>query len=143
MKTNKIRITPLIKEIKEKTNLIQSKLKETPEYARVNSYMNAGTEIRSGTGKGDVLALSVVANIHSQRPTKDTHLNIKEKIKRIAHIVQSLKHPDEVQRKDNKGKTIAWDPKKAQVSVQLRPASYIDREARATKEIKQILGGKL
>ena len=44
METKLVKITKLIKEIKEKSSLIQSDLIEAPENKRIESYMNAGTE---------------------------------------------------------------------------------------------------
>ena len=73
--------------------MIKSELIESSEYERIKSYMDAGTEIRNHTNRGDILALSIVADIHSKRPNNNNH---KEKWKRTAHIVKSLKHPDEV-----------------------------------------------
>ena len=95
MEVNLVKITKLIKEIKIKQpDLIQSKLVETPENKRIESYMDAGTEIRYKTEKGEILAFSAAVKIHSIRPIENKS---GKKLERTAHIIRSLKHPDEVQ----------------------------------------------
>lgn len=65
-------------------------LVETPEAARLESYMTAGDLFRRGSSKNEILALMAASEIASKRPSTDPVL------KRRAHIVVSLKHPDEV-----------------------------------------------
>jgi deoxycytidylate deaminase len=66
------------------------RLRETPEAARIASYMNAGNEVRSSLQRGDalaLLALNRIAQVRSEPTTPES---------RTAYLLRSLKHPAEV-----------------------------------------------
>ena len=65
-------------------------LQEESEGARLRSYMAAGTAARSLTKRGDFLALAASARISEARP------NDGEPMPRTAHLLLTLKHPEEV-----------------------------------------------
>jgi deoxycytidylate deaminase len=70
----------------------RSSLDSSNEYSRISSLMSAGTKVRKSE-RGDILALYAAAKIASQR-TKVGKRNAPQP--RTAHILTSLKHPDEV-----------------------------------------------
>src|SRR5262245_26428752 len=67
-------------------------LKEAPEYERLMSYMKGGTRLREETGYGGIMALHAAAEIRAARPREPEN----EFLHRTAHILRSLKHPEEV-----------------------------------------------
>lgn len=75
---------------------IDVELKERPYLDRVNSYMDAGTKLRRQSGRGDVLALSAVNEIAQRRPVADAGSPLDQRLLRHVHVLDSLKHPDEV-----------------------------------------------
>jgi deoxycytidylate deaminase len=72
---------------------LKTELQETPAVARYNSYMSAGNEARKAAKRGDFLALSAIYQIQQQRQTNNRGF---VPLGRRAHILRSLKHPDEV-----------------------------------------------
>jgi len=72
---------------------LETKLVETPESDRYDSYMDAGNEVRARIGTGAVLALSGVYQIQQER-TKEKGTSLP--LSRTAYVVRSLKHPEEV-----------------------------------------------
>lgn len=84
-----IRVSNLIKSIAE----IPTHYPIT-ESGRINAYMDAGDTARESTGENAILALSAVRDIYATRETDEY-----EKVQpspRQAYIINSLKHPDEV-----------------------------------------------
>lgn len=69
-------------------------LPEEPEYERIATRIDAGNQIRRRTGRQDIHALTAASKIFSTRET-DTHDNPMAH-KRRAHILVSLKRPEEV-----------------------------------------------
>jgi len=69
---------------------LETKLVESPEGSRIDSYMSAGNEAREKVGRGDFLAALAICNIYQNRED-DAPLPY------TAHIFRSLKHPAEVQ----------------------------------------------
>lgn len=67
---------------------------ERTEFARVNSYMDAGNSLRKLAKRGDVLALHAVAAI---RKGRDEDQGEPQPIPKVIHFLRSLKHPDEVE----------------------------------------------
>jgi deoxycytidylate deaminase len=65
-------------------------VRERPEGERLNSYMDAGDKLRHLTGRDDILALYAVSAINQSRPLQNPAFPHR------AHILRSLKHPDEV-----------------------------------------------
>jgi cytidine deaminase len=67
------------------------------DFDRISAHMDAGTQARRRSKRGDVLAMLSVAAIQSHRRqhwgTKSGRL---QPIPKTAYILQSLKHPDEV-----------------------------------------------
>jgi deoxycytidylate deaminase len=68
------------------------RLRATPEYDRIRTRMDAGNEMRKRAKRGDLLALYAVSEINQMRPG----LNHEEPVARRAHILLTLKHPEEV-----------------------------------------------
>ncbi|HXJ48462.1 MAG TPA: hypothetical protein VNF91_04765, partial [Candidatus Acidoferrum sp.] len=66
-------------------------LKDAPEFDRVKTHMDAGNQLRERLGSGEILALWAMARIYEGRPVE------KPERPRTAHILRSIKHPDEVQ----------------------------------------------
>jgi deoxycytidylate deaminase len=64
-------------------------LKEAPEFARISSYMDAGNRMRERSKSGEILALWAIAQIKEHRKAEAPVL------RRTAHIIRSIKHPDE------------------------------------------------
>jgi deoxycytidylate deaminase len=62
----------------------------TPEYCRLSGNMTAGNFLRASTRKGEFLALAAAKKIRDSRGTVGAFLP------KTAHLVRSLKHPDEV-----------------------------------------------
>jgi deoxycytidylate deaminase len=65
-------------------------LKQEPEYDRITTHMDAGNKLRVRAGRGDLLALYAVSEIHFGRK------NTAEPLPATLHVLDSLKHPDEV-----------------------------------------------
>lgn len=83
--TEHIKISRLIKGVYKK------KAKWTNEYMRLNKLMDLGNEIRNKTNNNSILSMYSIAEIGQIRKTK-----YKDKICKVAYIIDSLKHPDEV-----------------------------------------------
>jgi deoxycytidylate deaminase len=66
-------------------------VRERPEGERLRSYMDAGDSLRQRTGRADILALYAVSAISQSRSDE------RPAFLHRAHILRSLKHPDEVQ----------------------------------------------
>ncbi len=62
---------------------------EEPEAKRIDSYMTAGDEARQKAGRGDILAALAIYEINQKREAAAP-------LAGRAHILRSLKHPDEV-----------------------------------------------
>jgi deoxycytidylate deaminase len=60
------------------------------EYKRLNTLMHAGNALRLASGRGEFLALAAAKEISDNRSTT-TPVRL-----RTAHVLRSLKHPDEV-----------------------------------------------
>jgi deoxycytidylate deaminase len=85
-KSNHIRLSSLIKKIKG----LQTRIDGSKEYKRINSLMTAGDEARKKAGRGDFVAALGICSVYKE------HANDKPPEK-VAHIFDSIKHPDEVQ----------------------------------------------
>ena len=66
------------------------------EFDRISTYIDRGNDARQSSGDNSVLALGICSEIFRQREL-DEQGNTKPK-QRIAYIINSLKHPDEVRR---------------------------------------------
>ena len=80
-----IRISELLKALSP-----GSPLPTSPEHHRLDAFMTAGNSLRQRLGRGDALALLAANKIHESRSPGA------EPQPRRAHILRSLKHPDEV-----------------------------------------------
>ena len=85
-KANSIRLSKFLRDTVD----LDVELKESPEAARLDTYMTAGNRARELEKQGDILALSAAHNINSARKDKS------DPLPRTVHIIRSLKHPDEV-----------------------------------------------
>lgn len=74
---------------------LQQDLPNEPEYRRIASRIEAGNKIRATTGRKDIMALIAAAKIFSTRETDSDENPIAHK--RRAHILVSLKRPEEVE----------------------------------------------
>lgn len=84
--TNSIRMSELLRKVQG----LGVELKETPELDRVNSYMNAGNALRESSQAEEILALWAIAHIKRKRSGGEATA-----LRRTAHILRSIKHPDE------------------------------------------------
>lgn len=82
---NSIRLSKLLEGVHE----LDVELKDAPEFDRLMSYMSGGTRLRQLSGAGEILALWAMTSIKNQR-RKDNPVR-----RRTAHILRSIKHPDE------------------------------------------------
>jgi deoxycytidylate deaminase len=91
-KTRTIRISNLI------PTLTDRRLEESPEIARINSYMDAGNEGCRESGRRDLWALAAVADINAARGRENLGKDffIQKPLPRTAHLVLTLKRPEEV-----------------------------------------------
>jgi deoxycytidylate deaminase len=73
--------------------------KDTPqpaqEHERLNSGMDRGNALRARSKRGDVYALLAINEINKKR--KGDNTKGLEPLGRVAHVIRSLKHPDEVE----------------------------------------------
>ncbi len=74
---------------------------ESSEFKRIDCYMDAGDRLRKMTKCNDILAHAIALYINSKRKTEssaESDVIISKPMDRTAHIIDSLKHPDEVHR---------------------------------------------
>lgn len=76
--------------------LTQNDMNYSSEYDRISKYMDLGNELRESTTQNAILALGITSEIYKCR-NKDEKNNSKP-MGRIAYIIDSLKHPDEVEK---------------------------------------------
>jgi deoxycytidylate deaminase len=95
--TRVVRISALI------PKLTEYPLESSPEIARIASYMSAGNQVCRESGRKDILSLASIADINKARDTKDdpaddpaTKLLKQKPLQRVAHILLTLKRPEEV-----------------------------------------------
>lgn len=90
--TRVVRISGLI------PKLTAAQLINTPEITRINSYMDAGNIGCHDSGRKDLWALATIAEINATRTNHNalSDLSGQEPLSRTAHIVLSLKRPEEV-----------------------------------------------
>lgn len=65
------------------------------EFDRINHYMDLGNKIRKSTGDNSILMKGVARQLYLNRDKDDDGLP--KPRKRIAYIIKSIKHPDEVE----------------------------------------------
>ncbi|MBT3199075.1 MAG: cytidine deaminase [Phycisphaerales bacterium] len=100
--TNRLQVCGYaVKQVRISRDVIPSIVVQTPEsnnnseYARISKMMDAGNQARINSQDNSILALGVSAKISSNRPIEDKH---PKHAPRVAYIISSLKHPEEVQR---------------------------------------------
>lgn len=71
---------------------LETTLHSSPEFKRISSHMDAGNEVRRRYSRGDALALHAVSTIRKQRQQRGDG-----PLASTVHVLNSLKHPDEVQ----------------------------------------------
>ena len=71
-------------------------LKSAPEAERVRTSIEAGNALRKLTKRNDIFALYAASNISAKRENDPKGGERSRPIPRTAHIIHSLKHPDEV-----------------------------------------------
>jgi hypothetical protein len=86
--SNIIRLSHLLRAVE-----LAIPLEDTPPAARYKTYMAAGTEARKKSQRGDFLALSAAYQIQQKRINDAGEGKL---LRRTAHILHSLKHPEEV-----------------------------------------------
>jgi deoxycytidylate deaminase len=90
---NVLRLSEMVERVHtERVGII---LDKDPEYNRINSFMTAGNTLRQLAERGDVLALSAIAEIRKRRTVGPE--NRTEPIPKTVHLLRSLKHPSEVE----------------------------------------------
>jgi len=82
---NPIRLSLLLDGVRD----LDVELKHAPEFDRLMSHMDGGNRLREQSGAGEILALWAMTAIKNQR-MKDRPVR-----RRTAHILRSIKHPDE------------------------------------------------
>jgi hypothetical protein len=92
--THALRLSEWFGESLERLGLHQE-LPGEPEYNRIASRIEAGNKIRATTGQKDIMALIAAAKIFTTRETDIDENPIAHK--RRAHILVSLKRPEEVE----------------------------------------------
>jgi len=80
-----IRLSWLLKGVRD----LDVELKETSEFDRLMSFMDGGDRLREKSGSGEILALWAMASIKNNRARENPVR------RRTAHILRSIKHPDE------------------------------------------------
>src|SRR5665213_2692709 len=88
-----IRISEFLKDYRDKLGL-DTTISDGDEYERIKSRMEVGNEARKKTGHQELLALTSLAEIASRRKVKVDGLP--EPMKRTAHVLLTLKRPEEV-----------------------------------------------
>lgn len=100
---HRIRVSKLITLIPRYSNIEAGC---TDEFNRIEKYMSAGTSVREDSGLGDALAILAMSEISSIRTQENLKNGIPEGRPEFAHLIgrpatayilDSLKHPDEVQ----------------------------------------------
>jgi deoxycytidylate deaminase len=96
-----VRLSALLPQLKPYESLDTEKFPS--EYDRIKSYMTAGTNLRTRTERGDIMALLAVSKIRefreqeNQRDAEVAATNRSGKpLHRTAYVLRSLKHPDEI-----------------------------------------------
>jgi len=97
--TQRVRVSSLLHQLEEFSDLEATA--EGPEFERIRRHMQAGTELRSKTGQGDIMAMLAVAKIQQIREANHGNEVAQEDrattpLNRIVYVLRSLKHPDEI-----------------------------------------------
>jgi deoxycytidylate deaminase len=93
-RANPLRISSFIPET-AKSLKIRLRLSSRPEARRLSDHMDAGNKIRKRTGRCDFFALIAASRLASSR--KGAPSEAPEPFNRVAHIILTLKRPEEVE----------------------------------------------
>lgn len=99
-KTAPIKLSQIMKAYLELAPIDGVRLVEGPREARLKSYMDAGNALRKAMSSGDALAQLAVLGIHAERADTNESNTAEDRDQPLdsqAFLLQSLKHPDEVQ----------------------------------------------
>lgn len=90
-----VRVSKLLHQLNKYSHL--SDTSGMSEFERISSHMSAGTELRSLTKRGDIMALLSIGRIRELRDSHSVAGDDSTPSRRAAYLLRSLKHPDEVQ----------------------------------------------
>jgi deoxycytidylate deaminase len=96
--TVRIRVSRLLHELDRYQALAGKNY--SSEYERIKDHMTAGTELRTLSGSGDVMAMLAVSKLRQSRVTNAPdclEADEEKPLERTAFIIQSLKHPAEIE----------------------------------------------
>lgn len=93
-RANLLKISSFIPETAESLNM-RLRLSARPEARRLSDYMDAGNKIRKRTARCDFFALAAASRLASSR--KGAPSENPEPFSRVAHVVLTLKRPEEVE----------------------------------------------
>lgn len=96
-KSRTLRVSALLKTADP--NWLGVTLDSSNEFQRIWTHMNAGDALRKKTASGEALAVWSIGDINSERtegPAGKEPLKGKDPEKGVAHILRTVKHPDEV-----------------------------------------------
>jgi deoxycytidylate deaminase len=93
-RANLLKVSSFISETAKALNL-RLRLPKIPEAKRLKAYMDAGNAIRRETDRCDIFALVAASRLASSRKGLDA--GQPEPFARIAHVILSLKRPEEVE----------------------------------------------
>lgn len=88
-----IRLSELLLKLKRNSHL--KFLHDGPEDERIDKFMDAGNEARRHLERGDAMALLAMRDIRRYR--ENAHGDELKPVPRTAYILNSLKHPDEIE----------------------------------------------
>lgn len=98
-RVEEIHVSSLLHQLDRYAHLSSSSF--SSEYERIREHMKAGTELRSITTAGEMMALLAISAIRQRRISRQPERSHQEAamrpLERTAFIVRSLKHPDEIQ----------------------------------------------
>lgn len=92
-----LRLSALLSEVDP--NWLGVTLDTSSEFQRIWTHMNAGDALRKKTESGEALAIWSIGDINSERAVGSAGkepLKAEEPLKGVAHILRTIKHPDEV-----------------------------------------------
>lgn len=96
-KSNTLRLSTMLSSVDPKWSGLT--LDPSTEFRRIWTHMDAGDALRKTTGSGEALAVWAVGAINSARTTGSAGkepLRAEEPLHGVAHILRTVKHPDEV-----------------------------------------------
>lgn len=135
-----VRVSGLLHQL-EKYQELES-LDSNSEYERIKHHMEAGTELRSISKRGDIMAWLAIGAIRELRETHHTEIDPADRAKsplpRTAFIIRSIKHPAEVKTlRDVYGRAFfvvsAYAPRESRVEALARQIAHSIGESDANR----------